>query len=386
MLSKYASTLAFTSLISSEGDTCPQNDHLVEKLPLFDGQFDLCNYAGTFEVAKDHHLFYWFFRNEKKDAPLLLFLNGGPGASSMMGLFMENGPLRVKDEKFIKAEKTWTDDYHVLYLDQPVGSGFSYTESDLQTDMEGIGKEFLEFMHQFFDKYPEMKERDLYYTGESYAGKYLSYFTYETLENTDFNLKALWMCDPLPSPMYERTEMHVLPAAHGIIDEINLEQVALLEQRCWAEFAKDTTNSGYACNDVMSYIQDVSGGVAWYDSRLFDETDVKPYKNAVTDILKKQEVLDALHLSESTRKPKFGLGSKGVKDAIKGDLSLDYSRYYNYMLEKKFPFIVMVGEFDMQDGYHQQMKWMKEMLNTDIWYESPRQIYYLDDGRVGGYF
>ena len=115
-----------------------------------------CQYSGTFNVSihaeDDHNLFYWFFRNPNSSAPVVLWLNGGPGASSMFGLFLENGPLRVDhfgpgddDYQFNPAEKAWTDDYHVIFLDQPVNTGFSFGNSCL-TDMLKGSKEFLNFI------------------------------------------------------------------------------------------------------------------------------------------------------------------------------------------------------------------------------------------------
>ena len=104
------------------------------------------------EAGDDHNLFYWFFRHPDQNAPVLLWLNGGPGASSMFGLFLENGPLRVErtgtgndDFKIVKADKAWTDDYHVIFLDQPVNTGFSYGDTSL-TSMKKGSKEFLTFV------------------------------------------------------------------------------------------------------------------------------------------------------------------------------------------------------------------------------------------------
>jgi carboxypeptidase C (cathepsin A) len=110
----------------------------------------------------------------------------------------------------------------MIYLDQPVGTGFSYGNTHL-TDMQDGSKEFIKFFEKFYKLYPDLKSNELYLTGESYGGKYLALFSHDILESTDFNLVATMISDPLPSPLYERTEMHSLPEAHGIIDDKNLD-------------------------------------------------------------------------------------------------------------------------------------------------------------------
>ena len=71
------------------------------------------------------NLFYWFFRHEIDDKPLIIMLNGGPGASSMYALFVENGPIRVNKTSVYNAS-SWADDHHLVFIDQPVQTGFSY--------------------------------------------------------------------------------------------------------------------------------------------------------------------------------------------------------------------------------------------------------------------
>ena len=106
----------------------------------------------------------------------------------MFGLFLENGPLRVNvtgpgadDRVLYPAEHAWTDTYNVIFLDQPVGTGFSFGDTCI-TDMKTGSDEFIKFLVLFYQKYPEFKTRDLVLTGESYGGKYLPLFTYEILE------------------------------------------------------------------------------------------------------------------------------------------------------------------------------------------------------------
>jgi carboxypeptidase C (cathepsin A) len=56
------------------------------------------SFSGYADVATDQHMFWWFFEARNIDpstAPLTIWLTGGPGGSSMLGLFQENGPCSV---------------------------------------------------------------------------------------------------------------------------------------------------------------------------------------------------------------------------------------------------------------------------------------------------
>jgi len=106
----------------------------------------------------------------------------------MFGLFLENGPMRVfqtgttmDDFEIRKAEKAWTDDYHVLYLDQPANVGFSWGNSYIDNE-QSASFEFSRFLIFFFEKYPDLHDIDFFLTGESYAGKYLPLYTHDILE------------------------------------------------------------------------------------------------------------------------------------------------------------------------------------------------------------
>ncbi|KAJ2354637.1 hypothetical protein H4S02_013116, partial [Coemansia sp. RSA 2611] len=74
-------------------------------------------------------LFYWYFPaiTPKVEAPpLVLWIQGGPGSSSMIGLFTEMGPLELTDAgEFYRRNVTWANEYDFLVVDQPAGTGFS---------------------------------------------------------------------------------------------------------------------------------------------------------------------------------------------------------------------------------------------------------------------
>ena len=87
---------------------------------------ELCMYTGTLKVDEtDGELFYWYFHspNDKDDKlPVTMWLNGGPGSSSMIGLFTENGPLRVFEQGETDfwvdyIDNSWVQISHVIFLD-----------------------------------------------------------------------------------------------------------------------------------------------------------------------------------------------------------------------------------------------------------------------------
>ncbi|KIY63058.1 serine carboxypeptidase [Cylindrobasidium torrendii FP15055 ss-10] len=143
---------------------------------------DLCDasvkqYSGYLDIAQDKHLFFWFFeaRENPKDAPLLLWLNGGPGCSSTTGLLFELGPCSISaDGKNTTANKySWNTHANIIFLDQPVNVGYSYSDGDTKVDNSPVaGKDVYAFLQLFMDRFPEYSTQPFHIAAESYGGTY----------------------------------------------------------------------------------------------------------------------------------------------------------------------------------------------------------------------
>ncbi|KAF0698425.1 Aste57867_10954 [Aphanomyces stellatus] len=124
------------------------------------------------------HYFYSYFesRNNPATDPLIVWLEGGPGASSTWSIFNLNGPCSINDDLSGTTPNpySWTNNANVVWLDQPSGVGFSYGDAtDDDHNQEDVGHNFYAFMQGFLQKHPELHTRPLFIMGESYGGHYV---------------------------------------------------------------------------------------------------------------------------------------------------------------------------------------------------------------------
>ncbi|XP_028082229.1 serine carboxypeptidase-like 40 isoform X1 [Camellia sinensis] len=152
--------------------------------------------------------FYYYFveaqgQQQSNHLPLLLWLNGGPGCSSLAyGAMEELGPFRVhSDGKTLYRNRfAWNKAANVLFLESPTGVGFSYSNTTSDYVSEGdkrTASDNYVFLLNWLERFPEYKTRDFYVAGESYAGHYVPQLAHTILHynkdpnNTFINLKGI---------------------------------------------------------------------------------------------------------------------------------------------------------------------------------------------------
>ncbi|KAI4316739.1 hypothetical protein L6164_024688 [Bauhinia variegata] len=165
----------------------PQDELMkADKVQALPGQpqgVDFDQYAGYVSVdpKAGRALFYYFVESPHNSStkPLVLWLNGGPGCSSLgYGAMEELGPFRVNtDGKTLSRNKyAWNNVANVIFLESPAGVGFSYSNTSTdypKTGDKSTAEDSYTFLLNWLERFPQYKTRDFFITGESYAGHYV---------------------------------------------------------------------------------------------------------------------------------------------------------------------------------------------------------------------
>ncbi|EOA12515.1 hypothetical protein CARUB_v10026338mg [Capsella rubella] len=244
-------------------DGYPEAD-LVVRLP---GQPKVTfrQYAGYVEVdlSVGRSLFYYYVEAETHPdtKPLTLWLNGGPGCSSVGGGgFTELGPFYpTGDGRGLRINTmSWNKASNLLFVESPAGVGWSYSNrtSDYNAGDESATSDMLLFLLRWFDKFPALKSHDLFLTGESYAGHYIPQLADAILSYNSrssgfrFNIKGIAIGNPLLKLDRDVPAVFEFFWSHGMIaDE---ERLTIMNQCDFKDYTfASPHNVSNICHDAI---------------------------------------------------------------------------------------------------------------------------------------
>jgi len=208
----------------------------ITALPGQPARVNFDQYSGYVTVSEVHfrELFYYFVEApyEAASKPLILWLNGGPGCSSLgYGAMTELGPFRVNpDGKTLSRNNhAWNNLANVIFLESPAGVGFSYASNDTNNN-DNVGdrrtaEDTFVFLLNWLERFPEYKGRDFYIAGESYGGHYVPQlatvieFMNELHGSTLINLRGIFVGNPyLDDYKNDKGNLEFL-WSHGVISD-----------------------------------------------------------------------------------------------------------------------------------------------------------------------
>ncbi|MED6182715.1 Serine carboxypeptidase-like 31 [Stylosanthes scabra] len=306
-----------------------KNGDVVRELP---GQpaVDFEHYAGyvTANETNGRALFYWFFEaiTSPDDKPLVLWLNGGPGCSSVgYGATQEIGPFLVdSDGHGLKFNNfSWNQEANMLFLESPVGVGFSY--SNTTSDYEQLGDQITandayNFLHNWFLKFPSYRTRTFYIAGESYAGKYVPELA-ELIHDRNkdpslhINLKGIMLGNPETSDAEDWIGLVDYAWSHAVISD---ETHTTIKTSC--DFNSTDPWSNQDCSDAVDEVLKQYKEIDIYS--LYTSTCFASTARSNTNSHHQQQTFMANKRSSSTMMPRMMGGYDPCLD--------DYARaYYN---------------------------------------------------------
>jgi len=227
-------------------------------------------YAGyiTVNESSGKNLFYWLVQSQHSPSsdPLILWLQGGPGCSGLLGLMMEHGPVHPTQDGGLQPNPwSWNRFANLLYVESPVGVGFSFskTPSDYNTDNNQTAADNLAFLHGFLDRFPEYSGNPLWIAGESYGGDYVPQLVSRILADPDPPLRQSLKGFAIGNPVFScqawkntANSIYVdLFYYHGLIP---FSQFWMWRQTCGA--TPPTVPPGYgSCDDFLTSITALIG-------------------------------------------------------------------------------------------------------------------------------
>ncbi|KAG7389969.1 hypothetical protein PHYPSEUDO_009227 [Phytophthora pseudosyringae] len=227
------------------------------------------NEAGYIKLPnkQDDRYFYWFFESRRAPAadPLVLWLSGGPGVSSLMTLLSENGPCFVKEDLSTETNpNAWNAEANVIWLDQPTNVGYSTgSPADVDHDETDVQENIYWFLQGFMDKHPKFRDRPLFLTGESYAGHYIPaaahkiYRENKLAKTRRLNLKGIAIGNGLVNTVVQSEHgLDMVNNSYGVklMDDETLAQAQVAATQCTELVTACQTNSS-VCVDAALFCQ-----------------------------------------------------------------------------------------------------------------------------------
>ncbi|XP_020409310.1 serine carboxypeptidase-like 1 isoform X2 [Prunus persica] len=415
----------------------------IDTLPGFSGELPFkleTGYVGVGDLD-DVQLFYYFIESERspKEDPLVLWLTGGPGCSGFSGLAYQIGPIMFNYANSSGNEPTlmlnpysWTKVANIIFLDQPVGSGFSYAKSwqGYETGDISSASHTYEFLRKWLKDHPEFLKNPLYIAGDSYSGitvpivvqevsngNFLlgmktssatspNLFSNEVGHEPPLNLKGYVLGNPFTEPTYDVNSRIKFAHRMALISDTLYEST---KTNCKGEYVQvDPSNAPCVenlqevteCTQKIYYNQILepkcstmspNPKIFKWDQNFDDENFLdmlhhstkpwcRPYNYLFSFIWANDKtVQNALHVREGTikgwEKCNQSLSSNYAHDVR---TSIDYHRN---LTKKNLRALVYSGDHDMLIPYVGTQEWIKS-LNLSVDYQwRPWFV----NGQVAGY-
>jgi cathepsin A (carboxypeptidase C) len=418
------------------------SDEIID-LPGLPSKSPFKHYSGYLRASETRYLHYWFVESQSSpdNDPLVLWLNGGPGCSSMEGLLNEHGPYLVTEKGDLRYNsQSWNKIANVLYLESPAGVGYSYaTDGNIVSTDDTAAEQNYNALMEFFKKYPKYVNHDFFISGESYGGVYVPTLARQVMKNQTIKLQGILVGNGLSSYTINDNSLLYFGQYHGLLGE-NLWHDMLT--KCCSEnnteFCMFTTVTKASCRAVVQKAVDIIGyglnvynlyapcygGVSTYSDKSFLRSkDLALKKNrftyldvganlfrglpevqrkhalksqlrqaygvkldppctnstAISDYLNSPAVRAAIHIPDNL--PEWSVCSDDVSSLYQRNYDDMYSVYRDLLKPQKYRILIFNGDVDMACNFLGD-EWFFDSMEMEV-VEQRRPWYFQDPKDYG---
>ncbi|XP_047312951.1 serine carboxypeptidase-like [Impatiens glandulifera] len=362
---------------------------------------NLGHYAGYYRLphSKDARMFYYFFesRKNKGSDPVVIWLSGGPGYSGSIALFYENGPYHItNNNSLVWNDYGWDQVSNMIYVDQPTGTGFSYSsdKSDIRVDQEGVSNDLYDFLQAFFKEHPQYLKNDFYITGESYAGHFIPVLA-SRIHSGNINgdgalikLKGFAIGNGFTDPVVQYKSFPDYALRAKLITQSQASEVARFIPACEKYAAKCREGGRDSCIDAHTSCSHIQGILMRYIgyTNYFDTR-----KECVGKYCYDFSYLEKL-LNEESVKTALGVGnikfvsmSPDVYFALIKDKMRNHVARIPPLLENGIKVLIYAGEYDIVCNWLGISRWVNAMTwSGQKNFNVSSTVPYVVDGAVKG--
>ncbi|GMH68166.1 hypothetical protein TL16_g04868 [Triparma laevis f. inornata] len=374
--------------------------------------------SGYFPIPNSlSRYFYYFASSSSKpmnSAPLILWMSGGPGCSSLLAAMMENGPCKViRDDEGVNKGKVraelakygWNNKANVVWVDQPAGVGFSFTdgeEEELMFSHDQVADNMLAFLFRWQERFPDSHNGELYIFAESFGGHYAPavgrrYYDAERQGKAPpgLKLKGIGVGNGLTNPkiQYKYASEFAYKNTYGIkaitkeqYDDMNNNKLPQCEEKiekCNSNENPDNEDCLDAfvfCNTALDTPY-VESGLNIYDVRT--KKDYKDDLAAVTEFVSQMEVRTALDAANSVT---FQACNMNVYMKFIFDWMREYDSAIPAMLDGGIDILIYAGDADFVCNWMGNQAWVEALdwKGKELFNDAPDQQFMLPNGEAGG--
>ncbi|KAK3090002.1 hypothetical protein FSP39_008377 [Pinctada imbricata] len=299
----------------------PAEDEVTLPLPGLGVQLPWKHYSGYLNGTGDRKLHYWFIQSanpEPQYDPLVLWLNGGPGCSSMVGLLLEHGPFKLQADgnRLEMNPFSWNKVANMLYLEAPVGVGYSYTDKPIKEYTDSIvAMDNYKALSHFFKKFPELKRNEFFMAGESYGGFYVPTLSEFVLNDLSINFKGFAVGNGLTKSIVQKIRHRSVQNPDKTGTKANKQKPPPYEKKANSRYGSETRCPGR----MKGFVNSVTKlGVNIYDLYAKCSGDIRDTfltQDELKNVLYWREVKGGYHCFDSKFLEKY-MNKQRVREAL----------------------------------------------------------------------